>query len=118
MDYTSSSCIHRNLDGCGKDERRKLMGNRGSNWNLNEERFRRKHLVPQEKTGLGRKNFGDIQGLWISDLVVPEGTQKASERKVQVIKRNHLGQTGKLSADPSSALPLCLPREDPICSLN
>lgn len=70
--------------------RRKLTGSRGPNWSLNEERFRRKHWVPQEKAGLGRKKLGDIQGLWISDLLVPEGTHKAPERKVQVIKRNHL----------------------------
>lgn len=78
-----SSCGHRTLGGCGKDERKKFKGSRDPNWSLNEEEhFRRKHLVPQEKAGLGRKKFVDTQGLWTTGLLVPgrEDTQGTRDK--------------------------------------
>lgn len=76
-----------------------LWESRSPSWSLSDvERFRREYLVPQEKAGLGRKKFVDTQGLWTTGLLVQgEGTLKAPERKVQVIKRNHLGQTGSVA---------------------
>lgn len=61
---------------------KKVMVSRGPNWSLNEEeRFKWGHLVPQERAGLGTKQFGDSQGLWTSGLLVPEGTQGTREKK-------------------------------------
>lgn len=55
MDYANSSFVPRSLVRWNKDGRKKFMGSRGPNWSLNEEEhFRRKHLIPQEKAGLGR----------------------------------------------------------------
>lgn len=55
LDYANSSSVPRSLVRWNKDGRKKLTGSRDPNWSLNEEEyFRRKHLIPQEKAGLGR----------------------------------------------------------------